>query len=117
MAVCELRKLACSAWVFGLVHTVQKAPSKTGGTSWYNFDNQKGFMTVIEKKPKIKNQKYDFLFVHRVASWADILDWKDGKPVCKLFGEPMSERPMYGTFSTTSGRMTGQSLCLPLCHV
>ncbi|KAJ8427020.1 hypothetical protein Cgig2_001043 [Carnegiea gigantea] len=85
--VCELRRLASSAWVFGLVYTVQKAPSKTGEMGWYSFNNQKGFMTVIEKKPKIKNQKYDFLFIHRVASWADVLDWKDGKPVRNPFEE------------------------------
>jgi len=54
-------------WAFGLVHTIHKAPSETGDTGWYSFNNRKGFITAIEKKSKLKNWKYDLLFVHRAT--------------------------------------------------
>jgi len=31
-------------------------------------------MTAIEEKSKVKNWKYDFLFVHREAGWGDLPD-------------------------------------------
>jgi len=57
-----------------LVHTVQKAPSETRETGWYNFNKWKGFMTAIKKKPKPKNWKFDLLFVHHATAWVDISD-------------------------------------------
>ena len=39
-------------------------------------------MIAIGKKSKVKNWKYDFLFVHCKAAWADVPAWNEGKPVC-----------------------------------
>jgi len=44
----------------------------------------------MEKKSKIKNWKYDFLFVHKAAGWAAVSEWNDGKPVRNPFGKPKS---------------------------
>jgi len=52
IATCELHGLTCIGRAFGLV---QRAPSETGHTRWYSFNNKKGFMTSIENKPKLKN--------------------------------------------------------------
>lgn len=71
VAIYELWKLTCSSRAFGLVHKVQKAPSETGEMGWYSFNSRRGFMMAIDKKLKIKNSKYDFLFVYR-AGWVDV---------------------------------------------
>jgi len=70
---------------------VKKASSEIGETGWYSFSNRKGFMTAIEKKSTLKNWKYDFLFMHRTTSWANLPNWNDGKMVRNLFREPTSE--------------------------
>ena len=75
IAICELRGLSCTSRVFGLVHAVLNATSETRETGWYSFNNRKGFMTAIEKKFKLKNWKYDFLFIHRAIGWGDLPDW------------------------------------------
>ena len=43
-------------------------------------------MTAI-KKSKVKNWKYDFLFVRRETGWGDLPDWNERKPVRNPFGE------------------------------
>jgi len=50
----KLRGLSSIGRSFGLVHKVQSASTETGGTSCYSFNNQKGFMTAIEKKSNLK---------------------------------------------------------------
>ena len=72
IATCELRGLTYTGRKFGLVHTVQRAPSETGDLMWCCFNNKKSFMTAIEKKSKVKNWKYDFLFAQREAGWGDL---------------------------------------------
>ena len=42
-------------------------------------------MFTIKRKSKIKNGKYDFLFVKNEGNYANILYWKDDKPKSKLF--------------------------------
>jgi len=81
IATYEVCGLSCTSRAFRLVHKVQKAPSETGETGWYNFNNWKGFITAIKKKSKLKNWKYDFLFVHHAMGWADLPDWNDDKPI------------------------------------
>jgi len=54
IATCKLCSLICSARAFSLVHTIQKTPKETGDLGWYCFNNRPGFMTVIEKKSKVK---------------------------------------------------------------
>jgi len=63
IATYELRGLVCTARAFGLVHTIQRAPKETDDLGWYCFDNRPSYMTAIEKKPKVKRWKYDFLFI------------------------------------------------------
>ncbi|KAJ8425245.1 hypothetical protein Cgig2_015852 [Carnegiea gigantea] len=72
--MCELHWLTCLGYAFGLVHMVQRAPSETKDLSWYYSNNRKGYMIAIEKKSKVKNWKYDFLFARREAGWGDFLD-------------------------------------------
>ncbi|KAJ8429876.1 LOW QUALITY PROTEIN: hypothetical protein Cgig2_006776 [Carnegiea gigantea] len=48
---------------YGLRFPLHAAPKEIGDLGWYCFNNRSGFMTAIEKKPKVKNWKYDFLFV------------------------------------------------------
>ncbi|KAJ8433142.1 hypothetical protein Cgig2_007106 [Carnegiea gigantea] len=91
IATCELRGLTCSAWVFNLVHTVQKAPKETGDLRWCYFNNRPGFITTIEKKSKVKYWKHDFLFLRRESGWGDDPDWNENKPVRNSFGEPTAE--------------------------
>ncbi|KAJ8441270.1 hypothetical protein Cgig2_013685 [Carnegiea gigantea] len=55
IATCELRGLSCIGWAFRLIHTIQKASSETKDTGWYSFNNRKGFMMAIGKKPKLKD--------------------------------------------------------------
>ena len=55
IATCKLHGLTCTGRAFGLVHTVQRAPSKTVDIGWYCFNNNMGYMTAIEKKSKLKN--------------------------------------------------------------
>jgi len=40
----------------------------------YCLNNKKCYLMAIENKSKVKNWKYDFLFVHREAGRGDILD-------------------------------------------
>jgi len=48
------------------VHIVQKVPDEVGEAGWFSFNNKKDLMSAIERKSKLKNWKYDFLFVkHR----------------------------------------------------
>ena len=54
IATYKLTKMTYMARAFRLLHTIQKAPREAGNTGWYNFNNWKGFMTVIEKKSKLK---------------------------------------------------------------
>jgi len=48
-------------------------------------------MTAIEKNSKVKNWKYDFLFVHRDSGWGDLPIWNKDKPLRNPFGEPSDE--------------------------
>ena len=91
IVTCELRWLSCIGRAFHLVYTIQKAPSETGDIGWYNFNNRKGFMMTIEKKSKLKNLKYDFLFIHHATGLGELPDWNSGKPIQNPFGEPTSE--------------------------
>ncbi|KAJ8419411.1 hypothetical protein Cgig2_025508 [Carnegiea gigantea] len=72
----------------GMVHLVQSAPNETGDLGWYCFNNKKGFLMAIEKKTKVKNWKYDFLFIRCETGWGDLPDWNKGKPVRNPYGEP-----------------------------
>ncbi|KAJ8448735.1 hypothetical protein Cgig2_011356 [Carnegiea gigantea] len=74
IATCELRYLICSAWAFGLVYAVQKAPKEIGDLGSDRFNNRSGFMTAIEKKSKVKHWKYDFVFLRRESGWGDVPD-------------------------------------------
>ena len=64
IVTCELCGLSYIGHAFGLVHTIQRALSEIGDTGWYSFNNMKSFMTLIEKKSKLKNRKEDFRLVH-----------------------------------------------------
>ena len=87
----NLCRLTCTSRTFGQVHMIQRAPSETGDFGWYYFNNKKGCMMTIEKKSKVKNWKYDFLFVHCEAGCGDHRDCNKGKLVRNPFGEPTAE--------------------------
>ena len=61
----ELCRSTCIGRTLAQVYTVQRAPSETADLRWYCFNNKRGFMMAIKKKSKIKNWKYDFLFMRR----------------------------------------------------
>lgn len=48
-------------------------------------------MSAIEKKSKVKNWKYNFLFVCREDGWGDVPDWNDEKPCKEAIGIPSPE--------------------------
>ncbi|KAJ8432190.1 hypothetical protein Cgig2_013732 [Carnegiea gigantea] len=56
------------------------------------FNNKKGFMRAIEKKSKVKNQKYNFLFIRRKAGWGYLPNWNKRMPVRSPYGEPTKDK-------------------------
>ncbi|KAJ8423520.1 hypothetical protein Cgig2_011981 [Carnegiea gigantea] len=63
-------RLTCTGRAFAITHSIQRGPKETRDLRWYCFSNKKGFITAIEKNSKVKNWKYDFLFVQSEAEQA-----------------------------------------------
>ena len=49
-------------------------------------------MMAIKKRSKVKNWKYDFLFVRRDSGWGDLPAWDKEKPIRNPFGPFDKER-------------------------
>ncbi|KAJ8428264.1 hypothetical protein Cgig2_000326 [Carnegiea gigantea] len=91
ITTCELHGLTCTAQVFNLVHTIQRALKETGDLGWHCFNNRQGYMTAIEKKSKVKHWKYGFLFIRWELGWGNIPDWNEGKPIKNPFRAPTAK--------------------------
>ena len=69
IVTCELCGVLYSAHMFAQVHTIQKAPDEAGQAGWYFFNNKKGYMSAIERKSKLKNLKYNFIYIRCCGGW------------------------------------------------
>lgn len=80
IAVCEIKNLALSFYVFLSLHFLNRlSKSEPGVHCWYAIQNGPGFLTAVDKASKVHRWKYEFVFfqyddldfVRRMQRWVE----------------------------------------------